>query len=152
MDRQELSRQVAEYCSFRGEISTLYADFAKEAGLSYASMYVLYFIYREGETCTQKIISEKTFLPKQTVNAIITAFLKQKLVELSEMQDDRRTKFVKLTKSGKKYADKIIPKIINAEIDAMGKLDDGQRVAFLDSTKQYTEYFRECLQKDKDTL
>jgi DNA-binding MarR family transcriptional regulator len=68
------------------------------------------------------------------------------------MQDDRRTKFVKLTKSGKKYADKIIPKIINAEIDAMGKLDDGQRAAFLDSTKRYTEYFRECLQKDKDAL
>jgi DNA-binding MarR family transcriptional regulator len=146
MDKQDLSRQVAEYCSFRGKISNLYVDFAKEMGLSYFSMYVLYFIYTEGERCTQKTISEKTFLPKQTVNAIISAFLKQKMVELSETQDDRRTKFIRLTKSGKKFADKIIPKIINAELDAMGKMSVEQRAAFLETTRLYGEYLCEYLQ------
>ena len=152
MDRQELSRQVAEYCSYRGKISNLYADFAKEVGLSYFSMYVLYFVYTEGETCTQKTISEKTFLPKQTVNAIITAFLKQKMISLSETQDDRRVKFIRLTNSGKKFADKIIPKLINAELDAMGKLTIEQRTEFLEATRLYGEYFQERLQKEKETL
>jgi DNA-binding MarR family transcriptional regulator len=149
MDRHELSRQVAEYCSYKGILANLYADFAKDAGLSYFSLYVLYFIYTEGETCTQKAISKKTFLPKQTVNAIITAFLKQKMISLTETQDDRRVKFIRLTNSGKRFADKIIPKLINAELDAMGKLAVVQRTAFLETTKLYGEYFQECLQKAK---
>jgi DNA-binding MarR family transcriptional regulator len=152
MDRQDIYRQVAEYSSSQQKILDLYADFAKEAGLSYASMYVLYSIYTEGENCTQKIISEKTFLPKQTVNAIVTTFLKRKMIELTEMQDDRRVKFVRFTKSGKKFADKIIPKIIDAELNAIEKLDNEQRIALLNSTKLYGEYFRECLQKAKEAL
>jgi DNA-binding MarR family transcriptional regulator len=150
MGRQELSRQVAEYGSIRGKMTNLYEEYAKEVGLTYFSMYVLYFIYQEGDTCTQKTICEKTLLPKQTVNAIITAFLKKKILELSEMKDDRRAKFIRLTKSGKKFADKIIPKIIDAEINALGKLTIEQRTEFLETTRLYGEYFSECLQKTKD--
>lgn len=152
MDRQKLYRQVMEFCSYRRVISNLYADFAKEVGLTYTTMFVLYLIYTEGETCTQKIICEKSLLPKQTVNSIITSFLKQKIINLSEMQDDRRTKFIRFTNSGKKFVDNFIPKIVAAEIDAMGKLDDEQRGAFIDSTKLYGEYFCDCLKKAKKTL
>jgi DNA-binding MarR family transcriptional regulator len=152
MDRQELSRQVTEYCSIRGKITRLYEDYAKAVGIPYFSMYVIYFIYKEGETCTQKTICEKTLLPKQTVNAIITAFLKKKMLELSETKEDRRVKFVRLTKSGKKYVDKFIPMIIDAEIDALEKLTAPQRAAFLETTKLYQDYLQECLQKAQEAL
>jgi DNA-binding MarR family transcriptional regulator len=152
MDRQEVSRQVAEYCLIRGKISNLYEDFAKTVGVPYFSMYVLYFIYQEGDTCTQKIICEKTLLPKQTVNAIITSFLKKKILELSETKEDRRVKYIRLTKSGKKYVDKFIPKIIDAELDAMEKMTSEQRASFVEATRLYGEHLRECLQKAKETL
>jgi DNA-binding MarR family transcriptional regulator len=152
MDRQEVSLQVAEYCTTRGKISNLYEDFAKAVGIPYFSMYVLYFIYQEGDTCTQKTICEKTLLPKQTVNAIITSFLKKKVLELSETKEDRRIKFIRLTKSGKKYVDKFVPMIIDAEHDAMEKLAVEQRTTFLETTRLYGEYLEKCLQKAKEAL
>jgi DNA-binding MarR family transcriptional regulator len=149
MDRQELSRLVAEYCSHRQELLSLYADYAKQHGLSYSGLYVLYHICLAGDTCTQKTICDKTFLPKQTVNVIISSFVKQKMIKLSELQDNRRAKSVKLTDSGKKFADKIIPKIVDAELNAMGRMDAEQQAAFIGATKQYKEYLRDYLQNEQ---
>jgi Transcriptional regulators len=92
------------------------------------------------------MICQQTFLPKQTVNAIVTGYWRQGVVELAEMKSDRRNKEITLTASGKAYAEKIIPQVYTAEIEAMAKLDETQRTALLTTTKLYLEHFRECIQ------
>ena len=47
-----------------------------KGGLSYTSLSVLSTI-ADTENCTQKMLCEMRFLPKQTVNAVVTAFYKK---------------------------------------------------------------------------
>lgn len=142
----QLDQQVEEYCAAWHNITALYEDYAKILNLSYSSLQVLNVIFCAREACTQKTICRQTFLPKQTVNAIITGYWKQGVVELTEMKSDRRSKAITLTASGKAYAEEILPQIHAAEVKAMAKLGETQRAALLTTTKLYLEHFRECIQ------
>ena len=53
-----------------------YEDYARSKGLTYLSLMVLEEIYELGGGCTQKRISEDTHYPKQSINLVIKAFLK----------------------------------------------------------------------------
>lgn len=67
---------------------------------------ILYEIY-EIENCMQKKLCEYCFIPKQTVNAVVTSFYKNGWIMLEEMPQDRRNKTIHLTeKTLKKYQKK----------------------------------------------
>ena len=64
---------------------------------------ILYEIY-EIENCMQKKLCEYCFIPKQTVNAVVTSFYQNGWIMLEEMPQDRRNKTIHLTeKTLKKY-------------------------------------------------
>lgn len=149
MNDNTLNNQVSEYCMVWMGLLTIYEDYAKSLGLSYSSLQVLNAIFHNRDICTQKIISQQTLLPKQTVNAIMTGFLKQGMIELSEMESDRRTKSVKFTEAGKAYSEKIIPKIKNAERKAMRDLSKEQRDALLETTKLFMEHFQKYIYEEE---
>lgn len=65
-------------------ISVIYEDYARKSGISYNSLYILNAILYT-ENCTQKQICEKTLLPKQTVNKVITGFFKSGYIELRKI-------------------------------------------------------------------
>ncbi len=148
MGKDAVTEQVFEYYRLWRELTSSYSEYAKAVGMSYSSLFALNVIFDNPKTCTQKLICEVTFLPKQTVNAIITGFLKQGLVTLTESASDRRNKFIHLTKQGKKFAEEVIPQIEKAENDAMRRLDENQRSALLENTSRYTSQFRECMRKN----
>lgn len=128
-----------KYCELWKEISKLYEEYAKTFGLSYTNLQVLNSIYAAKNGCTQKQVIEQTLLPKQTVNAAVTGFWKQGYVELTELREDRRVKTIRLTETGKQYADGIVPKIENAGAKAMEMLTPEQRSALIETT---------CLMRD----
>ena len=53
-----------------------YEAYTRSRGLTYLSLMVLEEIYELGDGCTQKQISDDTHSPKQSVNLVIKAFLK----------------------------------------------------------------------------
>ena len=112
--------------------------------IPYTTLQILDLITKT-ENCTQKIICERTFLPKQTVNNVITTFYKQGYVRLQELPEDRRNKTIHLTESGQEYADKVIPQIREAEYGAMEKLTPQQRKNLLESMRIYSEMFRKVM-------
>lgn len=128
--------QIAQYCNLLQEWNASYEDYAKSAGLSYTSLSVLSAIY-SNPGCTQKELAEDCFLPKQTVNAVITSFLKNGWVKLEEMPKDRRNKTVNLTETGVENATKIIDKVRECEDEAMSGLTKEQRKDLLDLTRMY---------------
>ena len=147
MNRDIFRDPTIEYCRTWREVTNTYEMCAKAVGMSYSSMFTLNLIFDNPGTCTQKIISEETFLPKQTVNAIITGFLKQGLIKLSELETDRRTKVIRLTKQGRELAEKIVPLIKSAESEAMGKLDETQRTDLIENAKRYAHHFRDSMRE-----
>ncbi len=151
MGNDTVAEQVFEYYRLWRELTSSYSEYAKAIGMSYSGLFALNVIFDNPKTCTQKLICEVTFLPKQTVNAIITGFLKQRLITLTESATDRRNKFIHLTKKGQKYTEEVIPQIEKAENNAMGRLDEKQRTALLENATRYTNHFREYLRKNYES-
>lgn len=141
----KLREQADELCRNWHDMASAYDEYAKSLDLSYTSLYVLDIIYRKKDACTQKSIREETFLPKQTINAIIRGFWKKGYVKLVEVDADRRNKTVHLTRAGKAFADGIIPKIQRAEDRALEGLNEKQRTVLIQSAYLYTRRFRECM-------
>ena len=92
-------------------ISDFFSEYAASVGVTFAAFKVLGIIYKR-KTCTQKDIIQLTYLPKQTVNAIINNFNKQGIIkEPFESKNDKRNKVITFTEKGQIYAEEIISKI-----------------------------------------
>ena len=129
------------FCNACQSISIIYEDYARKAGISYNSLYILNAILYT-ENCTQKLICEKTLLPKQTVNNVITSFLKNGYIELREFPENRRIKTIHLTKKGMEYAETLIPHIHEADCKAMRALSEEQQDMLLELMDIYVSTFR----------
>ncbi|WP_368393549.1 MarR family winged helix-turn-helix transcriptional regulator [Veillonella ratti] len=131
-----INDQIAMYCNLLNEWYVAYAAYAKSMGLSNTALDILTTIY-ENPNCTQKDIAESCFLPKQTVNAVVTSFLKDGWVQLEELPSDRRNKTVNLTAEGLAKAREIMDKVHSCEIKAMSQLTEDERDTLLKLTKTY---------------
>lgn len=119
-------------------LNTSYEEYAKSVGFTSSSLNVLCAIH-DIENCTQKLICEETYLPKQTVNNVITSFYKQEYIYLVELPEDRRIKTIHFTKAGKKLADKILTTVSKAEEKSMGQFTEEEADIFLKLQKRYVE-------------
>ena len=138
----EIKNQANFFCDLSQQINSIYEEYAKSVGLSYTSLYTLHMIALI-DNCTQKYIAEQMFLPKQTINSIVTSFHKQGLIELREMKEDKRHKTLHLTEKGLKFAEKIFPRVENAEQNSIAKFDKEERKTFLELMKKYVDSFSE---------
>ena len=136
----KIKQQADFFCDLNKRINSIYEEYAKSVGLSYTSLYTLHMIALT-ESCTQKFIADQMFLPKQTINSIITAFHKKGLIDLVEMAEDKRHKTLHLTEEGKKFAKQIFPQVETAEQNSMAQFDDEERAAFLKLMNKYEASF-----------
>ena len=137
----ELDEKIRAFCGAWQSLSVIYEDYARKSGISYNSLYILNAI-QQNENCTQKLICEKTLLPKQTVNNVISAFYKSGYIELLELPENRRIKTIHLTEKGMEYADTLIPHIHQADQRAMQTLTDEQQDMLLRLIGTYVSAFR----------
>ena len=132
----ELQEQIRQYGSYLYEWNASYEEYARRVGLSYTSLAVLSTLY-DAENCTQKMLCERCFLPKQTVNAAITAFYKKGWVRLEELPEDRRNKTIHLTAPGREEAERVLRRVRESEHQAMGELTEEERAVLLSATRRY---------------
>ena len=139
-----IQMQIAQYCGLLHEWNAAYEEYAKSVGFSYTTLSILSALYEKPD-CTQKELAESCFLPKQTINAAITSFLKKGWVTLEELPEDRRNKTVKFTEEGLARASEIMLKVRESEFTAMGKLTEKQRETLIDLTKTYILSCKEAM-------
>ena len=142
MSKTETNVHVNEYLHIYFELNSQYAAYAKSLGLSYSALSALRIVFEHDGNCTQKTICEYTFLPKQTVNAIVTGLLRHGFIRMSGLDSDRRQKVIHFTDKGREFAFDVIQKIKNAESKAMESLDESQRTAMLTAAKLYVAHLR----------
>ena len=140
----DIQAQICEYCSYLQTWNASYEEYAKSVGLSFTSLSILSTIYRT-ENCTQKILTEQCFLPKQTVNAVIISFYKKGWVELRELPEDRRNKTVHLTEAGRTAVEPILQRVQQSEQLAMSRLTEEERAVLLSATRRYVTECREAM-------
>lgn len=120
-------------------ISDFFSEYAASVGLTFSAFKVLGILYKK-KSCTQKDIMQLTYLPKQTVNAIINNFNKQGIIEEPvEAQNDKRNKVITFSEKGKIYADEIMHKIKKATYKALDNMGDINRVNLIKSITQFRE-------------
>lgn len=107
----EINRAIIQ---FRG----LYAAWAREHGISYHELLVLYTI-RERGFCTQKQICDSYLLPKQTINHVILDLRARGLLELSPEHCLGREKAFVLSPRGKCAAQPLLEALNQMELQAL---------------------------------
>ena len=132
---------IKDFCSAWQTLSMIYEDYARRSGVSYNSLSILSAIY-QSENCTQKQICEKTLLPKQTVNNVITSFYKCGYIALCELPENRRIKVIHLTEKGRQYAEELLPQIYQANHAAMNMLSEEEQDLLIRLINKYTAAFR----------
>lgn len=142
----DIQAQIFQYFSYLQEWNASYEEYAKSVGLSFTSLSILSAIYRY-EACTQKLLCEHCLLPKQTVNAVVTAFYKKGWVQLRELPEDRRNKTIHLTETGHTEAERILQKVRQSEQQAMAQLTEEEREILLSATRRYITGCREAMQQ-----
>lgn len=142
--QSEITDQINEYCSYLQEWNASYEEYAKSVGLSYTSLSILSALCRT-ENCTQKQLCEQCFLPKQTVNAAVTAFYKKGWIRLEELPEDRRNKTIHFTELGSTESERIISRVRMSEQQAMGRLTEEERRLLLSATRQYVIGCKEAM-------
>ena len=119
----EISEQLQLYYSLWKESNVIYEECAKSQGLSSNSLLILESFYYDGDQCTQKSISQKWMIPKQTINTILKEFESKGYVELHSLPEDKRNKLIQLTPKGKEFTETIISRLLEKEkyvVEQMG--------------------------------
>ncbi len=137
----DIDLKTKEFCGAWQSLEIIYEDYARKIGVSYNSLYILNTIF-ENENCTQKQICEKTLLPKQTVNNVISAFYKSGYIELCELPENRRIKTIKLTEKGEEYAKPLVMRIDKASHLAMEALTEEEQDTLLKLINKYVSTFK----------
>ena len=112
-----------------------YEDYARSKGLTYLSLMVLEEIYELGGGCTQKRISEDTHYPKQSINLVIKAFLKDGVLELRELPENRKSKGITLTEKGRRFCAETVAPLLaqeSAAMDEIGEAESRELIRLLD--------------------
>lgn len=114
--------QLNKYYDAWLEYNNVYEEWAKAHGLSVNSLLVLCAIYDGGKNCTQKKISQRWLIPKQTINMVFKDYEHKGFVEQFPLPEDKRNKVIRFTKAGKEYADTIVTELRKAELSAIEEI------------------------------
>lgn len=142
-EKEKLMEQFSRYHTLWRESISMYEEWSKEHGLSYNSVMVLYSLYEDDDNCTQKMICQKWLLPKQTVNTILKDFERRGFVVLSPAPSDKRNKLIHPTKTGKQYAEKIVPKLKELELFVMTTMGAEKTERMNNDFELFVKLFRE---------
>ena len=101
MDKLKLKELSEQLFKCHVEISGVYNEYAKSCGLTYACLKVLAIIIESNE-CTQKTITQLTYLPKQTVKFAEEIINKAKEIEyraLDSIGEQKRNALIEAIKT-----------------------------------------------------
>ncbi len=124
-----------------------YEKYARDNGLTYVSLFMLQLI--EDKT-TQKELRDTLYFPKQTINKTITSFKKKGLIKLRENEDDKRFKLIYLTDKGRMFKEKVITRIVNAELETYASLESDEQKTMAELWKKYTSICISKIEGGKD--
>lgn len=136
---------IKEYYEIYFSIGAVYEKLAKIHGLTSSTLFVLYMIYKNQGQCTQRLICEKLFLPKQTVNTILDSFERKGYILRQVADFDKRNKYILLTESGKHYAESVLMDMFHMEETAFANMTTEERQAMLSGERAFLQQLTRSL-------
>ncbi len=150
MVTKEDKKNAFLYCRFRHEQYALYDEYAKRNGILMNTFLVLNVLYYAQDGMTQKEICARTSHSKQTVNLIVGQLLRKGFVILEESAGDKRNKIVRMTDSGRNYAEKPVRHITCAEDAAMSMFSPQEQELLISLSRRFTQNLTNLVRGNED--
>ena len=138
--RNEILRERQRYYALWKESNVVYEEWAKSHGMSANSLLILEALY-DGIR-TQKEISQKWCIPKQTINTILKDLEAQGYLELTAMAQDKRNKQIELTSKGRLFVDRIITQVQEKEMYVIRQMGLERMKSMNDGLELFISLFR----------
>lgn len=137
-----IARAYKALDSFWREQNQLYRDVAASFGISESAFSILYAIFLAGEKgIAQRDICMQMCIGKQTVNSSIHKLEREGVVVL-ESGPGRRGLLAHLTPAGRKFAERTVAPMIEAELAALREFGDRELELALLLGRRYTDALR----------
>jgi MarR family 2-MHQ and catechol resistance regulon transcriptional repressor len=151
-ETDKIVEYIESYYDSYYRIDYLYYEWAADHGIQDTTMFVLHEIYMEKDECTQKQVTENLGYPKQTVSFIMNKLEQQGFITREKSPHDQRNNIVKLTESGKKYTDKLIKEMKQAEIEAYQSMTEDERIMVTEGLKTLADALEKSFRKKKKRI
>lgn len=126
-DENEFVELIDTYYQSWFKINEIYHAWSRKHGIQDTTLFVLYVINESSTYCTQNNICNKLSLPKQTVSLILSELEKKGYILRESNPKDRRNKVVRFTETGEQYANDLLNKLKDSEIEAFSTMSQKQR-------------------------
>lgn len=143
----EIKKQIDTINQKINELNSLYRTAAIKSGISDGEISVWSALLCAEEEYSQQDLAEMLFLPKQTVNSIISNLTKKGFVFLEHVPGTRNRKVVRLTEDGREYGQSRVMWIFQAEEEAMGATDLQEVQAYISMLEKYICRLKEAIDK-----
>lgn len=117
------------------KLSGIYAAVAKQHQLTLNELHFLYSIGRYGAT-SPTAIGDKWSLPKQTVTSVCKQLDQKGLLVFLPDENDKRSKLITLSASGKAFIEPIIAQLTEAELQVSRQFGMEKFEVLLDDTER----------------
>ena len=139
-----LKRMGREDSRYDALYRRVYAAF----GLAPCATWVLYFLLASEDGLTQHEIADMMMFPKQTVNSAVARLAKDGMVEFFAAEGSRKEKRIRLTATGRDYADQTVNRLLQAEIRATQKFGEKKMDALSDLRAEYLNLLKSEFERD----
>ena len=124
-------------------------------GLAPCATWVYYFLLAAKDGLAQHELVELMMFPKQTVNSAVAQLAKDGMVEFAAIGGTRRAKNVRLTATGRAFAERTVDHLLKAEIRATRKFGVLKMDTLSDLRAEYlgllkAEFEKDFLEREED--
>ena len=147
MDEQ-VKRQIDVINQHIKELNSLYHAAAVRSGVSDGEICVWSMLLTTDREYSQQDLCELLFLPKQTVNSIISGLIKKGYIFLEHVPGTRNRKVIRLSDEGRKYGEKTIMWIFEAEQHAMEDTDPREISTLISMLEKYINKLKRNFTED----
>lgn len=138
-----MERNAADFPSFFirfcNEIDEIYHLYAKKHNLPNMAFWILYALYENDASYTQKQLCDEWHCTPQTVNSALKNLEKQGIITLKSSEENQKNKWISLTDSGKEMAQQVISPLVLAEQQTLQQFAEKERTALLSLAEKYIQ-------------
>lgn len=104
-----------------------------------------------GDYCTQQMLSELWFTPKQTIHSAVVRLQKRGFVEMQPVPGSKKEKAIKLTPQGKDYVTRHITPMFQRYEDAVMQMSRVERMTLYLLMQKYYSCIRSAFQPEESS-
>lgn len=130
------------------ELNSIYHSAASKSGISDGEICIWSALLNSEEEYSQQDLCDLLFLPKQTVNSIVSNLIKKGFVFLEHVPGTRNRKVIRLSEAGQAYGKEKVMWIFQAEQEAMEGSDPQEVQSTIFMLEKYIVRLRELLEAE----